>query len=76
MKSTMTSFIHTRTLESLCQELVEQGLLKQANNVRLQDYLGKILSAVCVNWSAIIKNSLCVYDCNRMENLNSIGITI
>ncbi|XP_029004658.1 dynein regulatory complex protein 11 isoform X2 [Betta splendens] len=29
-----------RTLESLCQELVEQGLLKQANNVRLQDFLG------------------------------------
>ncbi|KAF7668345.1 hypothetical protein LDENG_00020550 [Lucifuga dentata] len=29
-----------RTLESLCQELVEQGLLKQANNVRLQDYQG------------------------------------
>ncbi|KAK1897172.1 Dynein regulatory complex protein 11 [Dissostichus eleginoides] len=29
-----------RTLESLCQELVEQGLLKQANNVRLQDYMG------------------------------------
>ncbi|XP_076009463.1 dynein regulatory complex protein 11 [Genypterus blacodes] len=29
-----------RTLESLCQELVEQGLMKQANNVRLQDYLG------------------------------------
>ncbi|XP_051233542.1 dynein regulatory complex protein 11 [Dicentrarchus labrax] len=29
-----------RTLESLCQELVEQGLLKQAGNVRLQDYLG------------------------------------
>lgn len=29
-----------RTLESLCQELVEQGLLKQANNVRLQEYLG------------------------------------
>ncbi|KAF6714686.1 IQ and AAA domain-containing protein 1 [Oryzias melastigma] len=29
-----------RTLESLCQELVEQGLLKQADNVRLQDYLG------------------------------------
>ncbi|XP_047442211.1 dynein regulatory complex protein 11 isoform X2 [Mugil cephalus] len=29
-----------RTLESLCQELVEQGLLKQANNVRLRDYLG------------------------------------
>ncbi|XP_040896572.1 dynein regulatory complex protein 11 [Toxotes jaculatrix] len=29
-----------RTLESLCQELVEQGLLKKANNVRLQDYLG------------------------------------
>ncbi|XP_036971791.1 dynein regulatory complex protein 11 isoform X4 [Acanthopagrus latus] len=29
-----------RTLESLCQELVENGLLKQANNVRLQDYLG------------------------------------
>ncbi|XP_062419415.1 dynein regulatory complex protein 11 [Pungitius pungitius] len=29
-----------RTLESLCQELVDQGLLKQANNVRLQEYLG------------------------------------
>ncbi|XP_070765243.1 dynein regulatory complex protein 11 [Enoplosus armatus] len=29
-----------RTLDSLCQELVEQGFLKQANNVRLQDYLG------------------------------------
>ncbi|XP_056234161.1 dynein regulatory complex protein 11 isoform X2 [Seriola aureovittata] len=29
-----------RTLESLCQELVEQGLLKKANNVGLQDYLG------------------------------------
>ncbi|XP_034035765.1 dynein regulatory complex protein 11 [Thalassophryne amazonica] len=29
-----------RTLESLCQELVEQGLLKQADDVRLQDYLG------------------------------------
>ncbi|KAJ4943004.1 hypothetical protein JOQ06_005513 [Pogonophryne albipinna] len=29
-----------RTLESLCQELVEQGLLKQANNVRLHDYMG------------------------------------
>ncbi|KAM8745982.1 dynein regulatory complex protein 11 [Acanthopagrus schlegelii] len=29
-----------RTLESLCQELVENGLLKKANNVRLQDYLG------------------------------------
>ncbi|XP_074524462.1 dynein regulatory complex protein 11 [Halichoeres trimaculatus] len=29
-----------RTLESLCQELVEQGLLKKAKNVRLQDYLG------------------------------------
>ncbi|XP_070817354.1 dynein regulatory complex protein 11 [Chaetodon trifascialis] len=33
-------FTSDRTLESLCQELVEQGLLKQANNVRLQDYLG------------------------------------
>ncbi|XP_037530554.1 dynein regulatory complex protein 11 [Nematolebias whitei] len=29
-----------RTLESLCQELVEQGLLKQANNVKMKDYLG------------------------------------
>ncbi|XP_035032932.2 dynein regulatory complex protein 11-like [Hippoglossus stenolepis] len=29
-----------RTLESLCQELVEQGLLKKPNNVALQDYLG------------------------------------
>ncbi|KAK5869889.1 hypothetical protein PBY51_024572 [Eleginops maclovinus] len=29
-----------RTLESLCQELVEEGLLKQANDVRLHDYMG------------------------------------
>ncbi|XP_053286786.1 dynein regulatory complex protein 11 [Pleuronectes platessa] len=29
-----------RTLESLCQELVEQGLLKKPNNVALQDYIG------------------------------------
>ncbi|CAJ1060642.1 dynein regulatory complex protein 11 isoform X1 [Xyrichtys novacula] len=29
-----------RTVESLCQELVEQGLLKKADDVRLQDYLG------------------------------------
>ncbi|XP_042372405.1 dynein regulatory complex protein 11 [Plectropomus leopardus] len=29
-----------RTLVSLCQELVEQGLLKQADNVRLRDYMG------------------------------------
>ncbi|KAM9848901.1 dynein regulatory complex protein 11 [Aulostomus maculatus] len=29
-----------RTVESLCQELVEQGLLKQANPVRMKDFLG------------------------------------
>ncbi|KAK2907901.1 dynein regulatory complex protein 11 [Channa argus] len=29
-----------RTLESLCHELVEQGLLKKAKHVRLQDFLG------------------------------------
>ncbi|XP_060934602.1 dynein regulatory complex protein 11-like [Limanda limanda] len=29
-----------RTLESLCQELVEQGLLKKPNNVALKDYIG------------------------------------
>ncbi|KAM4738665.1 dynein regulatory complex protein 11 isoform 2-T2 [Anableps anableps] len=29
-----------RTLESLCQELVKQGLLKQAKNVWMQDFLG------------------------------------
>ncbi|XP_057696694.1 dynein regulatory complex protein 11 [Corythoichthys intestinalis] len=29
-----------RTLESLCQEMVEEGLLKQSNPVRMQDYLG------------------------------------
>ncbi|XP_020494654.2 dynein regulatory complex protein 11 isoform X1 [Labrus bergylta] len=29
-----------RTLESLCQELVEQGLMKKANHVRLEDYMG------------------------------------
>ncbi|XP_030640603.1 dynein regulatory complex protein 11 [Chanos chanos] len=30
-----------RTIESLYQELVEQGLLKPADNVKLQDYLGE-----------------------------------
>lgn len=44
----ITYFISSRTLESLCQELVEQGLLKQANNVKMNDYLGKALHAVCV----------------------------
>ncbi|XP_051930875.1 dynein regulatory complex protein 11 isoform X3 [Hippocampus zosterae] len=29
-----------RTLESLCQEMVEEGLLKQAHSVKMQDYLG------------------------------------
>ncbi|KAM9849670.1 dynein regulatory complex protein 11-like [Aulostomus maculatus] len=29
-----------RTLESLCEELVEQGLLKQPNAVRMKDFLG------------------------------------
>ncbi|XP_068599650.1 dynein regulatory complex protein 11, partial [Brachionichthys hirsutus] len=29
-----------RTLESLCQELVEQGLLKKAKDIRMLDYLG------------------------------------
>uniref|UniRef100_A0A3Q2YDJ7 IQ motif containing with AAA domain 1 n=1 Tax=Hippocampus comes TaxID=109280 RepID=A0A3Q2YDJ7_HIPCM len=29
-----------RTLESLCQEMVEEGLLKQASSVQMQDYLG------------------------------------
>ncbi len=49
LEKMIASFIHIRTLESLCQELVEQGLLKQANNVRLQDYLGKTLHDVfCV----------------------------
>lgn len=34
-------FMPSRTLESLCQEMVEEGLLKQASSVRMQDYLGK-----------------------------------
>ncbi|KAK7889480.1 hypothetical protein WMY93_025040 [Mugilogobius chulae] len=29
-----------RTLGSLCQELVDQGLLKQPHNVKMQDFLG------------------------------------
>ncbi|XP_023195833.1 IQ and AAA domain-containing protein 1 isoform X2 [Xiphophorus maculatus] len=29
-----------RTLESLCEELVQQGLLKRAKNFRMQDFLG------------------------------------
>uniref|UniRef100_A0A665WNC8 Zgc:153738 n=1 Tax=Echeneis naucrates TaxID=173247 RepID=A0A665WNC8_ECHNA len=40
LKKLCTFFTYSRTLESLCQELVEQGLLKKANDVRLQDYLG------------------------------------
>uniref|UniRef100_A0A3P8QLU2 AAA+ ATPase domain-containing protein n=1 Tax=Astatotilapia calliptera TaxID=8154 RepID=A0A3P8QLU2_ASTCA len=37
----ISSFIHIcRTLQSLCRELVEQGLLKQTRNVQLQDFLG------------------------------------
>lgn len=44
----------------MCQELVEQGLLKQANNVRLQEYLGKILYIVCMNQRALFQISLSV----------------
>nr|XP_020468742.1 IQ and AAA domain-containing protein 1-like isoform X2 [Monopterus albus] len=29
-----------RSLDSLCEELVQRGLLKRPNNVRMQDYLG------------------------------------
>lgn len=53
-------FTSARTLESLCQELVENGLLKQANNVRLQDYLGKSLYIVFVYWCAIFHIFSCV----------------
>ena len=30
-----------RTLESLCEELVQQGLLKLPKNHRIQDFLGR-----------------------------------
>lgn len=30
----------TRTLESLCEELAEQGLLKLPKDVKIQDYVG------------------------------------
>lgn len=53
-------FTSTRTLESLCQELVEQGLLKQANNVRLHDYLGKTFHFICADCCAVIQNSFCL----------------
>ncbi|XP_078802654.1 dynein regulatory complex protein 11 isoform X2 [Oryzias latipes] len=46
-----------RTLESLCQELVEQGLLKQPNDVRLQDFLG---SQVVHEKAPLIKSILLV----------------
>ncbi|XP_077439775.1 dynein regulatory complex protein 11 [Vanacampus margaritifer] len=29
-----------RTLESICQEMVDEGLLKRANSVQIQDYIG------------------------------------
>ncbi len=34
------SLSHFRTIESLFEELVEQELLKKADNVKLKDYLG------------------------------------
>lgn len=39
----------TRTLESLCEELAEQGLLKLPKDVKIKDYVGNYshhLSAV------------------------------
>lgn len=30
----------TRTLESLCEELAEQGLLKLPKDVKIKDYVG------------------------------------
>lgn len=32
-----------RTIESLFEELVEQELLKKADDVKLKDYLGKLV---------------------------------
>lgn len=38
---------------------MEQGLLKKANNVRLQDFLGKTLYIICVDRCAIFHNYCC-----------------
>ncbi|XP_035031635.2 dynein regulatory complex protein 11 [Hippoglossus stenolepis] len=52
-----------RTLESLCQELVEQGLLKKPNNVALQDYLGDY---------SYLGTTLRQYDIEPMPSLSDV----
>ncbi|XP_058493439.1 dynein regulatory complex protein 11 isoform X1 [Solea solea] len=52
-----------RTLESLCQELVELGLLKKANNVHLQDYLGDF---------SYLGTTLRQYDIEPMPSLSDV----
>lgn len=36
-----TIFLFIRTLQSLCEELVQQGLLKLPKNHRIQEFLGR-----------------------------------
>ncbi|XP_053286785.1 dynein regulatory complex protein 11 [Pleuronectes platessa] len=52
-----------RTLESLCQELVEQGLLKKPNNVALQDYIGDY---------SYLGTTLRQYDIEPMPSLSDV----
>lgn len=37
----VNSVLFTRTLESLCEELVHQGLLKLPKNHRIQEFIGR-----------------------------------
>lgn len=39
-----------RTLESLCQELVDQGLLKLPKYFRMQDFLGMTVNCFVCSW--------------------------
>lgn len=45
-------------IEALCQELVEQGLLKKAKNVKLQDCLGM---TVFVDLCGMFQNVFCCF---------------
>lgn len=46
---TETMYFVPRTIESLYQELVEEGLLIQALKVNLSDYIGKVHThSVCI----------------------------
>lgn len=62
----------TRTLESLCEELAEQGLLKLPRDVKIKDYVGNYAQSIsCDDGSPYVlghcRYMVMQYDCLRIS---------